>query len=63
MTSLTALPLDLDQLATHPGRVVVFADPDAPLPRAAKRCDRLTKGAVTRAVDSAEFARWRRARG
>jgi leucyl aminopeptidase len=56
MTTLTALPLDLDQLAAHTGRVVIFADPDAPLPRAAKRCDRLTRGAVARAVESAEFA-------
>jgi len=55
MTHLSALLLDLDQLATHPGRVVVFADPDAPLPRATKRCDRLTKGALARAVGSAEF--------
>jgi leucyl aminopeptidase len=54
--TLSAHPLDLDQLATYPGRVVVFADPDAPLPRAAKRCDRLTRGAVARAVDSPEFA-------
>ena len=55
MTNPTALPLELDHLATHSGRVVVFADPGAPLPRAAKRCDRLMKGAVARAVDSAEF--------
>ena len=56
MTNPTALPLDLDQLATHTGRVVVFADPDAALPRAAEYCDRLTRNAVARAVQSAEFA-------
>ncbi|MCC1481532.1 leucyl aminopeptidase [Roseibaca sp. Y0-43] len=56
MTPPTALTLDLDQLATHPGRVVIFADPDAPLPRAAKRCDRLSKGAVARAVGASDFA-------
>lgn len=55
MTKLTALALELDHLATHPGRVVVFAEPDAPLPRAAKRCDKLTRGAITRAVGGSEF--------
>ena len=55
MTNLTAHALELDHLDTHPGRVVVFADPDAPLPRAAKRCDKLTRGAVARAVGSLEF--------
>ncbi|SUZ31835.1 Cytosol aminopeptidase [Roseibaca ekhonensis] len=56
MNTPTALPFDLDQLASHSGRVVIFADTDAPLPRAAKRCDKLTRGAVARAVNSAEFA-------
>ncbi|MGY6705292.1 leucyl aminopeptidase [Roseinatronobacter sp.] len=47
---------DLDQLQTHEGQVVIFADADDPLPRAAKRADKLTRGAVSRAVASARFA-------
>ena len=48
-------PFDLDIIATHPGRVVVFADREAPLARATKRADRLTKGTVTRAIASERF--------
>ncbi len=53
----TCPALSLDALAKHPGRVVVFAAPDAPLPRAAKCVDRLTRGAVARAVASDGFAK------
>lgn len=46
---------DLDALASHAGRVVVFADRDGTLPRATKRADRLTKGSVARAIASERF--------
>jgi leucyl aminopeptidase len=49
--------LDLDAIGTHPGRVVIFADPAITLPRAARRADKLTKGAVARAVASDAFAK------
>jgi leucyl aminopeptidase len=60
MTSIARAILqefDLTTLDTHPGRVVIFADPASPLPRAAKRADKLTKGAVARAVASDAFSK------
>ncbi len=48
---------DLDAIASHPGRVVIFAEPGAPLPRATRRADRLTRGAVRRALASEGFAK------
>ncbi len=48
-------PFDLDAIAAHEGRVIVFADKDTPLPRAIKRADKLTKGAVSRAIGSEAF--------
>ncbi|WFE73734.1 leucyl aminopeptidase [Roseinatronobacter sp. S2] len=50
------LPFDLDSIVAHSGHVVVFSDADARLPRAARRADKLTRGAVSRAVGSADFA-------
>ncbi|MDD7970308.1 leucyl aminopeptidase [Roseinatronobacter alkalisoli] len=50
------LPFDLDDIVAHSGHVTVFADIDARLPRAARRADKLTRGAVSRAVGSADFA-------
>lgn len=47
--------LDLRKFATQPGRLVVFAEPDKPLPRAAKTIDRLTRGALSRAVAAPAF--------
>jgi leucyl aminopeptidase len=52
-----ALPFSSETLATHSGRVVVFAEANAPLPRAAQQADRLTHGAVARAIGSAAFAK------
>ncbi|MEM6325211.1 MAG: leucyl aminopeptidase [Pseudomonadota bacterium] len=48
--------LDLDAIAEFEGRVVVFADPDASLSQAARRVNRLSKGALERAIASPEFA-------
>ncbi|MGL4414598.1 leucyl aminopeptidase [Roseinatronobacter monicus] len=52
-----AQPFSLDTITTHDGRVVVFADADSPLPRATKRVDKLTRGAVTRALESEAFTK------
>lgn len=49
--------LDLTALATVTGRVVVFADPAHPLPRAAKSADKMTRGALARAVGSDRFGK------
>ncbi len=49
-------PFDLDAIAQHEGRLVLFADHGAALPRAARRVDRMTRGAVARATASEAFA-------
>ena len=49
--------LELTQLAQHAGRIAVFAERGAPLPRAAARLDRLTRGAIARAVASDAFGK------
>ena len=46
---------DLDALVTTKGRLSVLAEPDEPLSPAAKHLDRLTTGAVSRAVGSEAF--------
>ncbi len=56
-TSPEILPFELDAIATTEGRIVVFADPESPLPPAARRADKLTRGALARAVASQGFAR------
>ena len=48
---------DLEALASRPGRLAVLGDPGQPLSPAARRLDRLTRGAVARAVASEAFAR------
>ncbi|MEM6694473.1 MAG: leucyl aminopeptidase [Pseudomonadota bacterium] len=48
--------LDLDAIAEFEGRVAVFADPDASLSQAARRVNRLSKGALERAIASPDFA-------
>ena len=42
----------LEDLATQPGRMALLADGDSPKTAAAKRLDRLTRGAVTRLMAS-----------
>ena len=52
-----AQPFSPDAIATHAGRVVVFAQADSALPRATKHADTLTQGAVARAIGSDAFAK------
>ena len=56
-TALSFVPVDLDSIATAPGRVVVFAEPEVALDQAARRVNRLTKGALQRFLDSPAFAK------
>jgi leucyl aminopeptidase len=49
-------PLSLDDIAGAEGRVAVFVAPDGTLGQPARRVNRLTRGALERAVDSARFA-------
>jgi len=55
LTSFTFAETDLDTIATVSGRVVVFVTPDAKLDQAARRANRLTKGAIARLSESERF--------
>ncbi|WP_344847721.1 leucyl aminopeptidase [Celeribacter arenosi] len=52
---LTASQLDLDQIATMTGRLAIVIPPSRQLGQAARRINRLTKGALTRFVESDAF--------
>lgn len=47
----------VEAIASHAGRVVVFAETDAPLPRITRQVDKLMRGALARAVASDAFAK------
>jgi leucyl aminopeptidase len=49
--------VDLEALAAAKGRIAVLADPDQPPSLGFKRLDRLTKGAIARAVGSEAFGK------
>jgi len=49
------LETDLDALAQHEGRLVVFVQKDSSLSQTARRVDRLTRKALSRAVESPAF--------
>lgn len=49
--------ISVEAIASHAGRVVVFAETDAPLPRITRQVDKLTRGALARAVSSDAFAK------
>lgn len=60
MTMLTmpeTCEISLDAITAHEGRVIVFAEPDAPLPRLTRHVDTLTRGSIARAVGSDGFAK------
>lgn len=55
LTPIRFIDTDLDALATALGRVAVVIPPDGRMDPAARRANRLTKGAVQRLVDSDRF--------
>ncbi|MEO9684965.1 MAG: leucyl aminopeptidase, partial [Tateyamaria sp.] len=58
MTDLTRpsfVATDIEALAAHTGRLAVIVAPDGKMGPAARRANRLTKGAVQRFIDSAGF--------
>lgn len=60
MSSLTEIrfqPVDLDTIATAGGRVAIIVPPEGKLDPAARRANRLTKGAVARLVESERFGK------
>ncbi len=56
LTPMTFAQTDLDQIAGHAGRVAVTVPRDGKLNPAARRINKLTKGALDRLVKSAAFA-------
>ena len=62
MTDLTPIEFcanDIDQIAAHPGRVVVLATVDGRLDAGARRVNKLTRGALLRLVEGDRFAKMR----
>jgi leucyl aminopeptidase len=60
MTDLTPISFsetDIDAIAGFNGRIAVVVDPEGRLGAGARRVDRLTRGAVKRAVESEDFTR------
>ncbi|MCI2398165.1 leucyl aminopeptidase [Aliiroseovarius subalbicans] len=57
VTKPTFAELDIEILATAPGRIVVFLSAEGPLDKAARRVNRLTKGALERFRASEAFAK------
>jgi len=48
---------DIDAMANTPGRCAIVVTPDGKMDRAARRANRLTKGAVARLIESDGFAK------
>ncbi len=60
MSSLTPIrfqPTDLDTMASAEGRVAIIIPPEGKMDPAARRANRLTKGAVVRLVESEKFTK------
>ncbi|MBT3140788.1 leucyl aminopeptidase [Phaeobacter gallaeciensis] len=60
MSSLTPIrfqPTDLDTMASAEGRVAIIIPPEGKMDPAARRANRLTKGAVARLVESEKFTK------
>lgn len=55
--ALAFQPVDLEGLAAVTGRLALLTDGEVPAGPAARRIDRLTKGALARAMGSAEWAK------
>ncbi|WP_434287400.1 leucyl aminopeptidase [Celeribacter sp. SCSIO 80788] len=55
LAQITVTELDLDAIAAAPGRVSVMVTPDGKMSPAARRINRLTKGALARLVESPAF--------
>ena len=55
VTNFSFTEVDLDAIATAEGRVAILIAADGKLSRAARRVNKLTKGAVQRVIDSERF--------
>lgn len=56
ITPIQFVPMDNELIATATGRVVILVTPDGTMNPAARRANRLCKGAVARLVESDKFA-------
>ena len=57
LTPVSFIQTDIDAVAEHVGRVAVFVDAEGKLDLAARRVNRLTKGAVARLVESERWGK------
>jgi leucyl aminopeptidase len=56
-TQFTFVPVEIDLIADHTGRVAVCIDDEGRMDVAARRVNKLTKGAVARLIESPRFAK------
>lgn len=59
LTPIRFVPVDTDALATAQGRVAILVTPDGKMSVSARRINRLTRGALTRLVESERFEKAR----
>jgi leucyl aminopeptidase len=57
LTPITFAQTDLEALATHEGRIAVFVDAQGKLDPGARRLNKLTRGALLRAVESTRWSK------
>ena len=57
LTPVSFIQTDIDAVAEHVGRVAVFVDAEGKLDLAARRVNRLNKGAVARLVESERWGK------
>jgi leucyl aminopeptidase len=55
LTPITFHEINIEEIATAPGRVVIFADPEGKLDTGARRVNKLMRGAVLRLIESPQF--------
>jgi len=56
-TPISFQPTDIEAMATATGRVAIIVTPDGKLDKAARRVNRLSKGALVRLIESKSFAK------
>ncbi len=56
-TPIRFQPTNLDEIATATGRVAIIVTPDGKLDQAARRANKLTRGAVARLLEAENFAK------
>lgn len=56
-TPITFQPTDIEAMASATGRIAIIVTPDGKLDKAARRVNRLSKGALMRLIESESFAK------